>query len=120
MSTATAPQDTTDRTKLKGLRVGVVTSDKNVKTRTVTVMFQQKHPKYGKYISRQAKFHVHDEQETSGVGDRVEIAPCRPMSKTKNWRVVRVIEKAPEQVDHAVAPEAEGVATGGNEQQTED
>ena len=57
---------------------------------------------------REAKFQVHDESNQSGEGDRVEIAQCRPLSKTKSWRLVRVLEKAPEAVTHqAEAPETE-------------
>ena len=81
--------------KLTRTKVGIVTSDTRDKTRTVSVDFQQRHSKYGKYIKRQQKFHVHDEANSSKAGDRVEIARCRPLSKTKNWRLIRVIESAP-------------------------
>ena len=84
-------------------RQGVVTSDKRNRTRTVEVDFQSRHPKYGKYITQQVKYHVHDEHNTAKVGDLVEISPCRPLSKTKSWRLVRVIEAAPEPVTHKVA-----------------
>lgn len=84
-------------------RQGVVTSDKRNRTRTVAVDFQSRHPKYGKYITRQVKYHVHDEENTSKNGDLVEISPCRPLSKTKAWRLVRVLEAAPEPVTHKVA-----------------
>lgn len=76
---------------------GVVVSDKRDKTRTVAVNFQIRHPKYGKYMRQTAKYQVHDEKNESRLGDRVEIATCRPLSKTKSWRVVRVIEKAPQE-----------------------
>lgn len=85
---------------LRGITLGVVTSDKREKSRTVAVQYQYKHPKYGKYLSRQATYQVHDESNESKVGDKVEIAPCRPMSKTKAFRLVRVVEKAPEQISH--------------------
>lgn len=84
---------TVNRTK-----IGVVVSDKRQKTRTVAVDYQTMHPKYGKYLKRQAKFQVHDAEDASKNGDRVEIAPCRPISKTKAWRLVRVVESAPEAV----------------------
>lgn len=84
-------------------RQGVVTSDKRHRTRTVAVDFQSRHPKYGKYITQQVKYHVHDDKNASKNGDRVEISPCRPLSKTKSWRLVRVIEAAPEPVTHKVA-----------------
>jgi len=98
------------RGALKGKRIGVVVSDKRSKTRTVAVDFQTLHPKYGKYIRRTGRFHVHDEHNESGAGDRVEIAPCRPLSKTKSWRMLRVVEKAPAAVE--VATEAPVEATG--------
>lgn len=86
----------TKKRELTGTKVGVVTSDKRDKTRTVAVDYQFRHPKYGKYIQRQLKFHIHDEQNDSKSGDRVEITPCRPYSKTKSWRLLRVIERAPD------------------------
>jgi len=93
-----------ERGALKGKRIGVVVSDKRDKTRTVAVSYQAIHPKYGKYIARSAKFQVHDADNSSGEGDRVEIAPCRPLSKTKSWRMLRVVEKAPAAVEIADAP----------------
>ncbi|MEI6023102.1 MAG: 30S ribosomal protein S17 [Phycisphaerales bacterium] len=76
-------------------RVGVVESDKRLKTRTVVVNFVTKHPKYGKYVKKRTVLHVHDEKNESGLGDRVEVAECRPISRTKNWILVRVVQKAP-------------------------
>lgn len=97
----------TNTKKVSGTKIGVVTSDKRDKTRTVSVEFQKVHAKYGKRLRREAKFQVHDETNQSNEGDRVEIAQCRPLSKTKSWRLVRVIEKAPEAVSHqADAPAA--------------
>jgi len=93
MTTTAAP-----RKSLSGVKTGIVTSDKRDKTRTVEVAFQQRHTKYGKIMKRDSRFHVHDETNESRAGDRVEIAPCRPMSKTKTWRLVRVVEKAIGQV----------------------
>ena len=81
---------------LKGTRVGVVESDKRDKTRKVVVQYKVKHPKYGKYVSRRTVLHVHDESNESRLGDKVEVAECRPMSKTKSWRLVRVLERNPE------------------------
>ncbi|HWB19588.1 MAG TPA: 30S ribosomal protein S17 [Phycisphaerales bacterium] len=74
--------------------MGVVTSDKRNKTRKVSIVFSTKHPKYGKYVRKSTDLHVHDEQNQSKAGDRVEIAECRPMSKTKSWTITRVVEKA--------------------------
>ena len=76
-------------------RVGVVNSDARDKTRKVSINFSVKHPKYGKYIRRRTVLHVHDEDNVSKVGDRVEIAQCRPISKTKSWVLTRVLESAP-------------------------
>ena len=81
--------------KLRPTRVGVVSSDVREKTVTVLVEFSTKHSKYGKYMRRRTKYQVHDEQNEAAVGDRVEIAECRPLSKTKNWRLVRILNKAP-------------------------
>lgn len=89
-----ATNATTARTPLKGLRLGVVTSDRGDKTCKVEVMRRRRVAKYGKYVSRRSVFHVHDEANASKLGDTVEIAPCRPMSKTKSWRLVRVVESA--------------------------
>ena len=76
-------------------RVGVVESDARDKTRKVVVAFVARHPKYGKFTKRRTVLHVHDEKNESRVGDRVEVAECRPISRTKSWTLVRVVEKAP-------------------------
>jgi len=88
----------TQERKLTRTRTGTVVSDKSNKTIVVAVAFQKRHAKYGKYLRRHSKLHVHDENNECKVGDRVEVAYTRPLSKTKNWRLVRVIEKAPEKV----------------------
>ena len=75
--------------------VGVVTSDKMDKTRRVEIPRLVKHERYGKYIHRRTVCHVHDETNQSHQGDTVEIMETRPMSRTKHWRLVRVITKAP-------------------------
>lgn len=85
--------------------VGVVTSDKMNKTRRVEIPRLVKHPRYGKYIRRRTVCHVHDEQNESRKGDTVEIMETRRMSKTKSWRLVRVVTKGPAQVEvEASAP----------------
>ena len=91
-------QNTTKTRRLTGTRIGVVTSAKRDKTRTIAVEYQKVHAKYGKRLRRQAKYHVHDEDNQSRLGDRVEIAECRPLSKTKSWRLIRVVVKAPDEV----------------------
>ena len=75
-------------------RVGRVVSDKMDKSITVLVERRVKHPLYGKYITRSTKLHAHDENNECGIGDTVSITECRPISKTKSWRLVDVIEKA--------------------------
>jgi small subunit ribosomal protein S17 len=79
---------------LRKTRTGVVTSDKMAKTITVAVERKVKHPIYGKFIKKTTKFHAHDEKEQCGVGDVVTIMETRPLSKTKRWRLVEVVEKA--------------------------
>ena len=64
------------------------------KTVTVLVERRVKHPLYGKYIVENKKYHAHDENNSCGMGDKVEIAESRPMSKTKSWKVTRIVEKA--------------------------
>lgn len=73
---------------------GVVTSDKMDKSAVVMVERKVKHPLYGKFVKKSTKFHVHDENNECGMGDTVEIRECRPMSKTKTFTLVRVVEKA--------------------------
>jgi small subunit ribosomal protein S17 len=72
----------------------VVLSDKMDKTVTVMIERKVKHPLYGKYIKRSTKLHVHDENNECGIGDTVTITECRPMSKTKSWALVAVVNKA--------------------------
>mgnify|MGYP001547567433 FL=1 len=72
---------------------GVVTSQKMNKTVTVMVGRRTKHPKYGKYISLSTKYHVHDEKEACNEGDTVLIQECKPISRTKSWKLVEVIQK---------------------------
>jgi small subunit ribosomal protein S17 len=73
---------------------GRVVSDKMDKTITVLVERRVKHPVYGKYITRSSKVHAHDENNTAGIGDTVLVAESRPLSKTKTWALVEVVEKA--------------------------
>jgi len=75
-------------------KVGVITSDTRDKSCKVEIQFTVKHPKYGKYIRRRTIIQVHDEQNVAKLGDRVEIAECRPLSKTKSWVLTKVIEDA--------------------------
>jgi small subunit ribosomal protein S17 len=86
--------------------VGVVTSDKMNKTRRVEIPRLVKHPRYGKYIRRRTVCHVHDERNESRQGDTVEIMETRPLSRTKHWRLVRVVTRAgaPAPAEPAPAP----------------
>src|SRR3569832_384051 len=88
---------------------GVVASDKGNKTIKVVVNFQTRHPKYGKYLKRRTVLHAHDEKNEAKEGDTVELAECRPLSKTKHHRLVRVVERGGER---AVQVSAEEVMTG--------
>lgn len=80
----------------KGRRTvyGVVTSDKMAKTIVVSLERWKKHPKYLKYLRTNTKVHAHDEKEEAGIGDKVVLVSCRPMSKTKRWRLVEVTERS--------------------------
>ena len=84
----------TEERNLRKTRTGTVVSDKMNKTVVVAIADNVKHPKYGKIIKRTLKVHAHDEDGICGVGDRVEIMETRPLSKTKRWRIVEIIEKA--------------------------
>ncbi len=78
----------------KGTKVGRVVSNKADKTVAVQLERQVKHPLYGKYIKRSSKVLAHDEDNSCGEGDLVKIAQCRPLSKSKAWRVVDILERA--------------------------
>lgn len=79
---------------LRKERTGVVTSDKMEKTITVSIERRVKHPIYGKFVKQTKKFKAHDEKNDAKVGDTVKIMETRPLSKTKRWRLVEVIERA--------------------------
>ena len=85
---------TTIERKSRKTRIGVVSSNKMTKTITVTVERNVKHPIYGKFLKKSSSFHAHDEQNNAGIGDVVRIMETRPLSKTKRWRLVEIIEKA--------------------------
>ena len=84
----------TEARALRKSRVGMVVSDKMDKTIVVAIEDNVRHPVYGKIVKRTLKVHAHDENNECGVGDRVEIMETRPLSKTKRWRLVQIIEKA--------------------------
>ncbi|MFN5641627.1 MAG: 30S ribosomal protein S17 [Sphingobacteriales bacterium] len=80
--------------KLRKTKIGVVSSNKMMKTITVAVERKVKHPIYGKFVKKTTKFHAHDENGEATPGDVVRIMETRPLSKTKRWRLVDIIEKA--------------------------
>ena len=84
----------TEERNLRKTRVGLVVSDKMDKTVVVSIEDNVKHPVYGKIIKHTLKVHAHDENNECGVGDKVMVMETRPLSKTKRWRVVKIIEKA--------------------------
>ena len=79
---------------LRKERMGVVTSTKMDKTIVVAVKWKEKHPIYGKFVNKTKKYHAHDEKNEAQVGDRVLLMETRPLSKTKRWRLVEILEKA--------------------------
>jgi small subunit ribosomal protein S17 len=83
-----------EKRNLRKERVGVVTSDKMDKSIVVSVERRVKHPKYGKFVKKTSKFVAHDETNDCHIGDTVKIMETRPLSKTKNWRLVEVVERA--------------------------
>jgi small subunit ribosomal protein S17 len=100
MSAPTTPQTRTGRQTVEG----IVVSDKMTKTISVLVHRTYRHPKYGKYVRKSKRYHAHDESELAGPGDLVEIELSRPLSRTKRWRLLRVITQASNTLDSA--PEA--------------
>ncbi len=82
----------TTETKVQRTKSGVVTSDKMNQTVTVLIERKIKHPLYGKYIKKSTKIHAHDPDNKCQQGDVVKIAECRPISKTKSWKVVEIVE----------------------------
>lgn len=79
---------------LRKTKVGIVTSNKMDKTVVVTIKGRVRHPLYNKIVNRTVKYKAHDENNECGIGDKVLIMECRPISKDKNWRVVEIVEKA--------------------------
>ena len=84
---------TTESRNLRKTRIGVVTSNKMTKTITVQVERKVKHPIYGKFVKKTSSFHAHDEKNEASIGDVVRIMETRPLSKTKRWRLVEIVEK---------------------------
>ncbi|HEY8733806.1 MAG TPA: 30S ribosomal protein S17 [Puia sp.] len=79
---------------LRKTRIGVVSSNKMDKTVVVAVERKVQHPIYGKFLKKTTRFHAHDEKNECSIGDTVRIMESRPLSKTKRWRLVEIVEKA--------------------------
>ena len=102
MTTATqSPTTGNQKRKLRNRVIGVVVSDKVNKTRKVVFEYLARHAKYNKYVKRQTVLHVHDEKNESRNGDQVEVMSCRPISKSKTWRLVRIVTKGT-QIDTSI------------------
>ncbi len=80
--------------KVQRIQTASVVSDRMDKSATVLIERKVKHPIYGKFVKKSTKLHIHDENNECGIGDTVQISECRPMSKTKSWTLVKVVEKA--------------------------
>jgi len=93
MTTAVQTSKSTGRAGHRDTRVGKVVSDKGDKTITVQCDFSVKHPKYGKFMRRRTKLRAHDENNDARQGDRVEVVSCRRLSKSKCWRLTRVVKR---------------------------
>ena len=83
-----------EQRRVRKERVGVVSSNKMDKTITVAVKWKEKHPIYGKFVNKTKKYHAHDERNECNIGDTVRIMETRPLSRTKRWRLVSIIERA--------------------------
>lgn len=86
--------DETPQRNYRKIREGVVTSDRRDQTVIVSVSDRVKHPMYGKYITRTRKLHAHNADNDAGMGDRVRVMETRPLSKTKRWRILEIVERA--------------------------
>lgn len=80
--------------KVLRTQTGSVISDRMDKTVTVLIERKVKHPLYGKFVKKSTKLHVHDENNECSMGDTVQVTECRPMSKTKSWTLVKIVDKA--------------------------
>src|SRR6266545_7050849 len=104
MAATETETETKKRSSLRTIQ-GVVASDKGGKTIKVIVAYQTRHEKYGKYLKRRTVLHAHDEKNEAHEGDTVELAECRPLSKTKHHRLIRIVQKAPEKAVQISAEE---------------
>ena len=83
-----------EQRNLRKERIGVVVSNKMEKTVVVAVKWKEKHPIYGKFVNKTKKFHAHDDKNDCNIGDTIKIMETRPLSKTKRWRLVEILERA--------------------------
>ena len=83
-----------EKRNLRKERIGIVTSNKMIKSIVVSEVKKQKHPIYGKFVLKTKKYVAHDEKEECNEGDKVRIMETRPLSKTKNWRLIEILERA--------------------------
>ncbi len=83
-----------NKRNLRKERVGIVVSNKMNKSIVIAVQRKVKHPIYGKFVKKTTKLHAHDEENTCNIGDTVRVMETRPLSKTKSWRLVEIIERA--------------------------
>ncbi len=91
---AITPLENPSTRNLRKTRQGVVISNKMDKTIVIAAKFKEKHPIYGKFVQKTKKYHAHDEKNECNIGDTVLIMETRPLSKTKRWRLVQIVEKA--------------------------
>ena len=87
-------EDVVSESKVLRIQTGAVISDRMEKSATVLIERKVKHPIYGKFVKKSTKIHIHDENNECSIGDTVQISECRPMSKTKSWTLVKVVNKA--------------------------
>ncbi len=80
--------------KVSRIQTGSVVSDRMDKSATVLIERKVRHPIYGKFVKKSTKLHIHDENNECSIGDTVQITECRPLSRTKSWTLVKVVEKA--------------------------
>ncbi|MBM4108705.1 MAG: 30S ribosomal protein S17 [Phycisphaerae bacterium] len=91
--TSPAPAGKPAKARPAATKTGVVTSDSRDKSRTVVLEFLTQHPKYGKFLKNRTVLQVHDPANESRKGDLVEVRPCRPVSRSKSWALVRIVEQ---------------------------
>ena len=87
-------EDVVSEDKVLRIQTGSVISDRMDKSATVLIERKVKHPIYGKFVNKSTKIHIHDENNECGIGDTVQISECRPVSRTKSWTLVKVVNKA--------------------------